>query len=383
MLKLKTGKDKPVRNKHHWIFSGAVEKISTSGEGEIVPVHASSGDLLGHAYVNKRSSILARMVSFNDTDPMEAIRRSILRAVALRSELIASHTTAYRLINGEGDALPGLIVDRYNDYLVIQIATLGMQKIRSFLIECLNSALNPRGIYEKSLLPTRKEEGLGPCEELLFGTLPDEIEVFENGYRFLVNPRKGQKTGFFLDQREMRKKVGELSANKKVLNCFSYTGGFSVYAAGGKALKVDSVDCSKEAIALAERNMAINQLSGGHGFFAEDVFEFLKRPLDYDLVILDPPAFAKRAKDQIQACRGYKEINRLAMKSMKSGSLLVTCSCSYHVDESLFQKVIFQAALEAGKNARIISRHLHALDHPINLFHPEGDYLKSLILYIE
>lgn len=384
MLRLKTGKDKPLLNRHHWIFSGAVSSIPDVPNGSLVQVVSQQGSLLGTAYINRRSSILGRMVAFGATDPEQAIISSIEKAIALRASYLPPQTTAYRVINGEGDALPGLIVDRYGDYLVVQISTLGMEQLKSLVVDQLTRHFSPKGIYEKSLLPSRKEEGLEPCAQILQGEIPEKIAVFEHGLSFLVDPVKGQKTGFFLDQREMRAWVKELAPGKRVLNVFSYTGGFSVYASAGGAAKVDSVDISTEAVHLAEEQMRLNHLdSSNHRFFAEDAFEFLRKDLPYDLVILDPPAFAKRAKDVVQACRGYKEINRLAMQKMPPRSLLLTCSCSYHVDESLFQKVLFQAASEAKREMRIIGKHRQAIDHPVNLFHPEGNYLKSFLLALE
>lgn len=324
------------------------------------------------------------MISFGETEPHEAIRESIRKAWILRKAYLPSHTSGYRLINGEGDGLPGLIVDRYGDILVLQISTLGMEQLKPLVLDELTRLLSPKGIYEKSLLPSRKEESLNPFSGLLAGAVPDQVPFTEHGLKFIADPIHGQKTGFFLDQREMRQWVRELSKGKRVLNAFSYTGGFSVYAAAGGAVQVDSVDISTEAIALAKQNMQLNgSLTDAHHFYVEDAFEFLRKPLNYDLVILDPPAFAKRAKDVVQACRGYKEINRQALEKMPSQSLLLTCSCSYHVDEALFQKVLFQAAIEAKRTVRIIGKHRQAIDHPVNLFHPEGNYLKSFLLAIE
>lgn len=383
-LRLKTGKEKPLRNRHHWIFSGAIDSLPNIPNGSLIPIVSQQGEMMGSAYINRQSSILGRMIAFGEADPHHAIRESLQKAIALRSALIPADTTGYRLINGEGDALPGLIVDRYGDVLVIQISTLGMEQLKPFILEELTRSLSPKGIYEKSLLPSRKEEGMQPFSGLLSGTVPDQIPITEHGLKFLVDPIRGQKTGFFLDQREMRQWVRELSKGKRVLNAFSYTGGFSVYAAAGKAAQVDSVDISEEAINLAKEQFQLNGFSSNdHHFYAEDVFEFLRRPLNYDLVILDPPAFAKRAKDVVQACRGYKEINRVAMQKMPPQSLLLTCSCSYHVDESLLQKVLFQAAIEAKRTVRIVGRHRQSADHPVNLFHPEGNYLKSFLLAIE
>lgn len=384
---LKPGKEKPILNRHHWIFSGAIKQLPQFTDGAYLQVCSSEQQFLGWAYFNKRASIIGRMVSFDHTEPRQAISQSMEKAIQLRRSLFAAgDTEAYRLVNGEGDLLPGLVVDKYGEHLVMQIATLGMQQMRPFLLEWLQMRLSPVSIYEKSHLSTRKEEGLGPEEALLFGSLPNEPFPFnENGLKFLVSPQEGQKTGFFLDQREMRQQVRELAGGKRVLNCFSYTGGFSVYAAAGGAAQVDTVDISAAAIQLAEKNMALNGFAGAaFNFFAADVFQFLREnPLQYDLLILDPPAFAKKQKDVIAACRGYKEINRLAMQKLPKGAVLLTSSCSYHVDEDLFQKVVFQASIEAGRSVRIIGRHRVAADHPVNLCHPEGEYLKSLLLYID
>ena len=260
-----------------------------------------------------------------------------------------------------------------------------MERLRPWLIEYLTERLKPRAIYEKSALPSRKEEGLGPVQGMVFGPPVDEVEVKENGLRFLVSLVEGQKTGFFIDHREMREKVRSLAAGKRVLNCFGYTGAFSVYALAGGAEKVDTVDISDKAIAMAKKNIALNNFPESKaGFQVADAFQFLREnDLNYNLMILDPPAFAKRKSEVIQACRGYKDLNRVAIQKMPAKSLLLTASCSYHVDESLFQKVIFQASREANRTVRILSHHHMAADHPVNICHPEGDYLKSLLLYIE
>lgn len=277
------------------------------------------------------------------------------------------------------------MVDRYDQVAVIQISTLGMEQLRPFIVEQLQRLLKPRTIYEKSMMTSRREEGLSDVQGLVAGEAVQEVEIRENGLRFVVSIVEGQKTGFFLDHREMRQLIRELAKGKRLLNCFAYTGGFTVYAAAGGALSVDSVDLSAQAIAYARRNDAFNGFAtAAERFHVADVFDFLReRPLDYDLVILDPPAFAKRQRDVVAACRGYKEINRSAMQKMPKGSLLLTSSCSYHVDAGLFQKVLFQASVEAGRTARIIGSHRLASDHPINLSHPEGDYLKSFLLYLE
>jgi 23S rRNA (cytosine1962-C5)-methyltransferase len=382
---LRKNKDKAIRNRHHWIFSGAVKSMPEFEDGSILPVESAEGELLGHAYFNKRCSIIGRMVSFGSDSPHQAIEKNIESALALRQSFFDEKTNAFRLVNAEGDSLPGLIVDRYHDTLVIQIATLGMEKLKPFILDMLVKKIGPRSIYEKSALPSRREEGLADFEGHIFGDKVDRVEIMENGLRFWVELAGSQKTGFFLDQRENRQLVRALSREKKVLDCFSYTGAFSVYALSGGAKEVYSVDTSEKAIESAKENRRINGFEAdAKNFYVEDVFEFLRRTDGiYDFIILDPPAFAKRRTDVVRACRGYKDINRIAIQKILPRSLIFTFSCSYFVDENLFQKVIFQAAGEAKRKVSIIHRHRQALDHPLNIFHPESEYLKGLLLYIE
>lgn len=383
-IALKPGKEKAILNRHHWIFSGAIASAPKDVFGDILPVYASSDVFLGSAYYNPKASIAARMISFDQMDPKEALQKHLTEALNLRKSLLGNDTNAMRLVNAEGDLLPGLIIDQYDHFLVMQISTLGMHRLIPFFVDSLTKILKPSGILEKSESLALKEEGLMPATHMLSGEPQQEITIKENALKFIVKPFEGQKTGFFLDQREMRAWIKSLSANKRVLNAFSYTGGFTVYALSGGAKSVDSIDISEKAIDLAQQNTAINGFSTQENkFIVEDVFQFLRSsPLGYDLIILDPPAFAKRAKDVIPACRGYKDINRLAMEKMPKNSLLLTCSCSYYVDESLFQKVLFQAAAEAKRSVKIIGKHRQAQDHPVNIFHPEGQYLKSFLLYI-
>lgn len=383
---LKKGKEKAIKNKHHWIFSGAVSLLPDFQDGEIMEVYSNQGDLLGSGYFNRKAKILGRMLAFDNTPPRDAIKKHLDSAINWRKSLFQNRdTTAYRLVNAEGDSLPGLIADLYGNVLVIQISTLGMELLKPFIIDYFKTHLKLESIFEKSNLPSRKEEGLKPETGLLFGKEVDLVEILENGNKFIVSIQEGQKTGFFLDHREMRQKIKALSYKKRVLNCFSYSGGFSIYAASGQASQVDSVDISEKAIEMAKKNRELNNFDEvTMNFYADDVFQFLRnQDLNYDLIILDPPAFAKKQKDQVQACRGYKDINRVTMQKMPTNSILLTCSCSYHVDEALFQKVIFQAAAEAKRNVKIIGRHIMAPDHPVNIFHPESDYLKSLLLHIE
>jgi len=383
---LKPGRDKAVRNRHHWIFSGAIRDLPGFDDGSILPVRSAAGDLLGHGYFNRRSSITGRMVSFGDEPAETAIRRSVERAIALRAGFFDPEVTnARRLINAEGDGLPGLIADLYDDVLVLQIATLGMEKLKPLVVDLLTAALRPRAIIEKSDLPARREEGLGDAEAVLAGDAVGKVRILEAGTPYWVSLAQGQKTGFYLDQRESRRLVRECAPGRRVLNTFAYTGSFSVCAILGGAVRADSVDSSAAAMALAQENFELNGLSSDSGvFFTADVFEFLREPaLDHDFIILDPPAFAKKRTDVVQACRGYKDINRLALQRVKAPGLVLTFSCSHFVDEGLFQQVVFQAAGEAGRRARILQRHRQAFDHPVNIYHPETAYLKGFLLYVD
>jgi 23S rRNA (cytosine1962-C5)-methyltransferase len=376
---LKPGKEKSLLNRHPWIFSGAIASRPSHAPGEIFPVYSSERKLLGHGYFHPENSIAGRMLNFDAKKPIDTIRTSIDRAIHLRAQLVPE--SGRRLVNAEGDGLPGLIVDQYRDVLVIQIHTAGMELLKPTIIEYLIKRLQPKTIYEKSISPARHQEGLADSRALLYGPDTPEVSITEGGISYIVEPLKGQKTGFFLDQREMRKIVQGLAQDKTVLNCFAYTGGFSLSALKGGATHVTSVEISADACALAARHTPD---LARHTIIQADVFDFLRAsPLHYNLVILDPPAFAKKRSDLDSASKGYREINRLAFQKMPPNSILVTSSCSAYIDAPLFQQLIFQAAAEAGRFVRILGRHVQALDHPVSIYHPEGDYLKSLILWLE
>ncbi len=385
-LVLQPTKDKAVRNRHHWVFSGAIRSMPDVEPGTILPVRSFEGDHLGYAYVNPRSSITARMLSFDRTPGEDAVRAGLRKAVELRRTFFdESRTNAYRVVNAEGDALPGLVVDRYADALVLQSATAGMDRLKPLVAEVLDEAFHPRSVIERSDVSSRREEGLDDARAVLRGELVERVDVLEDGLRFRVDVLSGQKTGFFLDQRGNRALVRELAAGRSLLNAFSYTGAFSIAALKGGAARADAVDASEPALALARENLALNGLpEEGARFIAADVFSFLRGTgLDYDFVILDPPAFAKRRADVVAGCRGYKDINRLAMKIVRPGGLVLTFSCSHFVDEGLFRKVVFEAAAEAGRAVRILQRSRQAFDHPVNVYHPETEYLKGFLLYVD
>lgn len=383
---LKPGRDKAVRNRHHWIFSGAIRDLPDFEDGDVLAVRNAAGELLGHGYFNRKSSITGRMLSFRDEPPEAAVRRGVERALALRARFFdPAVTNARRLVNAEGDGLPGLIADLYDNVLVLQVATLGMEKLKPLVVDLLASALRPRAIIEKSDLPARRDEGLEDFEGLLAGEAVEKVRILENGIPFWVSLVEGQKTGFYLDQRESRNLVRQCAAGRRVLNTFAYSGSFSVCALLGGAVRADSVDTSASAMALAQENFELNSLPSESGvFYTADVFEFLREPaLDHDFIILDPPAFAKKRTDVVAACRGYKDINRLALQRVRTPGLVLTFSCSHFVDETLFQQVVFQAAHEAGRRVRILQKHRQAFDHPVNVYHPETVYLKGFLLYVD
>ncbi len=381
---LKPGREKSLYSRHPWIFSGAIKSLPEFTDGDILPVVSHTNEHLGYGYFNRRSNIIGRMLTFSKDDPLDAIESNIKQAIELRKTLLRNKTNAIRLINAEGDFLPGLIVDQYSDTLVIQISTLGMEKLKDFIVDTLIKYVQPNWVYEASTSPSRKEEGLKEVKKTLFGKEMQDIVVYEDDLKFYVSPTKGQKTGFFQDLREMRLLIQELSHNKKVLNCFCYTGAFSCHALKGGASHVVSVDISKEAIEQTKKHMWLNNFADDtHQEYTQDAFEFLRaQKLEYDIVILDPPAFAKRKSDVQAAVRGYQEINRTTLSKMPKNSLLLTCSCSYHVDSDLFVKMLFHASREAKRDLRIIQTHRLALDHPLNIYHPEGSYLKSFLCHV-
>lgn len=379
-LQLKKGKEKPILQHHHWIYSGAVASFP---EGSIAEVASASGEKLGLAFLNSGHSIAGHMIAYGSESLEEALKSRIRNAALLRRRwFVPARTNAIRLINAEGDGIPGLIVDAYADVLVLQISHPALESIKELIAALLIEEFHPATLYEKSTSFLRKKGGMDEARSLLYGPECPVVEVMENGLKFSVDVRNGQKTGLFLDQREMRLFVRQHAQGKRVLNAFAYTGGFSIAALAGGASHVDSVESSARCREPLEQNLKLNGLQN-HRFIEADVFDFLQSAdFSYDLVILDPPAFVKKRADIANAFRAYKELNRLTLQKMPAGSLLVSCSCSYHVDESLFQNILFRAALEAKRKVRILGRHRHALDHPISIFHPESSYLKSFILYL-
>ncbi len=393
-LYLKRNKEESLMRRHPWIFSGAIEKVKSEGElveGEVVDLYTKYGDFIasGHYQIG---SIAVRVLTFEKEEiNQEWWNNKIQIALDVREALSLannSQTTCYRLIHGEGDSLPGLIVDIYDDSAVVQCHSVGMYKSRIQIAEAIKNCFGERiaAIYDKSSQTVPFNANLGAVDGYLMGHSPREDKfVFENGHKFMVNWEKGQKTGFFLDQRFNRELVQHYSKGRTVLNTFCYTGGFSVYAMAGGAKEVCSVDSSERAVTLAKENMELNFGSDvNHSTLAVDAVEYLKNIGDkYDLIILDPPAFAKHHKVLGNAMQGYKRLNARALSQIKSGGILFTFSCSQAVSKELFRTTVFSAAAIAGRKVRILHQLTQPADHPINIYHPEGEYLKGLVLYVE
>lgn len=382
---LKKGKEKPILKGHPWIFSGAIERIEGDvSPGDLGELYSLDGKFIGIGHINPNSQIIFRLLTYKKEEiGYSFLKERIIRAAKLREIFIKNKGNAFRLVNAEGDFLPGLVIDRYKDVFVIQCLTFGMERIKNLLIDIILEEFSPRSIYERSDVATRKEEGLEEVSGLIFGEeLPELIEIEEYGAIFKVDIRKGQKTGFYLDQRENRNKLKMISGGKKVLDCFSYTGGFSVQAGLGGAKELTLIDSSDSALKLAEKNILLNHLGGiKYNLIKGDAFKILRElKTEYDLIILDPPPFAKRKGSIEGALRGYKDINLMAFRLLKEGGYLLTFSCSHHVSWDLFQKIVCFSAIDIGKRVQILSKMGPSLDHPINLFHPEGEYLKGLLL---
>ncbi len=412
---LRKGRDESIRRFHPWVFSGSIAQIQgTPAEGDLVAVHAADGTFLacGHYQVG---SIAVRILSF-DSDVLAPdfwetmIRRALAVRVAagLAADPMAVDsregdasssergiTNCYRLVHGEGDNLPGLIIDWYDGVCVIQAHSVGMFRARKQICSALQTVYGDslKAVYDKSSGTAPFKAGLELIDGYMFrkdGFRDDEQVVLENGHRFIVNWTDGQKTGFFLDQRENRSLVERYAAGRKVLNLFCYTGGFSVYALSGGAVHVDSVDSSARAMNLVEKNIVLNGFSTGgetaqHCGLCCDAIDYVKNiPAGkYDMIIVDPPAFAKHRGARDNALRAYQRLNAAALSKVSSGGLVFTYSCSQVVDKEAFALAVFSAAAQTGRSVRILDRLNQPADHAVNIYHPEGEYLKGLLLYVE
>lgn len=384
-IRLKPGKEKNVKWKHPWIFSGAIDKAPKNFHPDIV-IESSKGEFLGRGYYNPHSQIAARILSFDNVAIDRDFFKSRLNdAIQKRLPYFCSGNSA-RLVASEADHLPGLIVDQYADTVVTQFLTAGIDFYRDIINDILAELLQPRSIWDRSDDAVREKEGLTTRSGLSYGENPlPLVEINENGYKLLVDVRNGHKTGFYLDQKNSREKIKFLSKNKRVLNCFSYTGGFTVSALKGEATSVTSIDVSAPALEILTQSLSLNNLSiENHRIIKADVFDELRALKDrgetFDLIIMDPPKFVKSKADLEKASRGYKDINRLAFQLLSHGGHLATFSCSGHMDDLLFQKIIFSAAIEAGCDGQIIGRFMQSEDHPILLTFPESSYLKGLLV---
>jgi len=395
ILTLKPGKERLIANRHPWIFAGAIARESGPPDAAIADLVDPRGRRVASGFHSLHSQIRLRALTFGDEVlTEETVRERMVSSIArrmgsgLKSKVTPPETlstldltpNAMRVINAEGDELSGLTVDRYDDIAVVEIANAGVEKLRPVIEDVLQRALAPRGIWWKNDIPARQIEQLA-MEPVWTGEGEPSTEIVENGLRFRVDPPSGQKTGFFLDQRENRQLARTLAQGARVLNLFSYSGAFGVYAAAGGAVSVENVDISAGAIELARTNHALNGLEAS--FVVADAFDYVRKTTSrFDLLICDPPAFAKSRGDVERAARGYKDVNLFAMKLLEPGARMMTFSCSGHMSLDLFQKIIFSAAQDAGRRVSFVRRLTAAPDHPVSLFCPEGEYLKGFLLEV-
>jgi 23S rRNA (cytosine1962-C5)-methyltransferase len=385
---LKPGRDKSLRQRHPWVYSGAILRVDGApAAGETVTLHGTDGAFLASAAWSPESNIRARVWSFDASALIDAgfLAARVRAAVRLRDGLLDAEHTGCRLIHGESDALPGVIADRFGETVVVQLLTAGAEAWRDALFAALHEATACQAIYERSDADVRALEGLAPRAGLVYGTLPEPLTFVEDGLRYRVDVANGQKTGVFLDQRDNRARVRSLARGREALDCFCYTGGFTVAALAGGARSVLAIDSSGEALSAARANVADNGLDPARAEWRDaDVFAELRRLRDarnaFDLVVLDPPKFAPTAHHAEKAARAYKDINLLGLKLLRPGGLLATFSCSGGVSAELFQKIVAGAALDAHADASIVGRFGASADHPVALNFPEGDYLKGLLV---
>jgi 23S rRNA (cytosine1962-C5)-methyltransferase len=390
-VNLKKGKDEAVKRFHPWIFSGAINDIRGKyQEGDIVEVFSAEGVYLATGYLLS-GSLAIKLFTFSRQEINHAFwKTKVEQALCLRNDLgltSSAKTNAFRLVHNEGDGIPGLIIDIYGGLAVLQAHSVGIYQLRDVFCQILKELLGDKlkAVYDKSAESLKKMTGFRVQDEYLFGD-GKEVRIKENGHSFLIDPVSGQKTGFFLDQRDNRQLITQYASGRKVLNMFGYTGGFSVYAAKSGALLVHTVDSSAPAIAVAEKNMILNKIAPGlHKGIVADARNYMASMQDqeYDLVILDPPAYAKNLDSRKQALNGYRSINLQAMNKIAPGGILFTFSCSQVIDRQMFTSVITAAAIDSGRKIQVLHQLSQPPDHPINIFHQEGTYLKGLVLRVE
>ena len=389
VLRLKSGRERSLVLRHPWIFSGAIDRVEGNpGPGATVDVVTADGAFAARAAYSPASQIRARVWTFDPDVPIDGdfFVRTVERALAARAAMLDADHTACRLVHAESDGLPGVIADRYGDAVVVQLLSAGAEAWRDAIAAALRHATGAGCVFERSDADVRTLEGLPARSGPIIGTLPEAVEIIEGGLRYQVDVRHGQKTGFYLDQRDNRALLRRHAADRRTLNAFCYSGGFTLAALAGGATSVLSIDSSAEALAMARGNLALNpKLPAGHAQWLEaDVFAELRnlrnRGAQFDLIVLDPPKFAPTAAHAQGAARAYKDINLLALKLLAPGGLLATYSCSGGIDAALFQKIVAGAALDARADAAIVARMGAAADHPVALNFPEGDYLKGLLV---
>jgi len=381
-LVLKRGKERVVANRHPWIFAGAIGSESGPAEAAVGDLFDGNGQRLASGFYSPQSEIRLRALTFGEEElSEELIAARIDRAIERRRPMLNATTNAARVINAEGDDLSGLVIDLYNDIAVVEVANAGIERVKSIVLDAIHRQIKPRLVYLSNDLPARRLEELTTEPEAI-GEGPPATTIVENGLKFEVDPASGQKTGFFLDQRDNRSLARSLASGKRVLNLFSYTGAFGVYAAAGGATEIENVDGSEVAIEQARRNHDLNGSTAN--FVVADAFAHVRQLAAanqrYGLVVCDPPAFAKRRVEVERAARGYKDINLYAMRLLEPGAAMLTFSCSGHMSLDLFQKVIFAAALDAGRRISFVRRLTAAPDHPVSIYCPEGEYLKGFLL---
>ena len=385
-LEIKNERSGPVRGFHPWVFSKALASVPEGIiPGEPVLLYDRSGNFLASGYFSSYGQISVRLWGQEENEEVGAdfFARRIARARDIRRQYVEKQgTDAYRLINGESDLLPGLITDRYGDYLVVQFHTRGIERWKDDIVDALWRTINPRGIYERSDVQVRHFDSLGPVKGPLLGEVPDIIEIKENGLRFLVDVKEGQKTGFFLDQREKRSAFMKYAREKHVLNCFSYTGGFSVYAMAGGAKGVTSVDSSSRALDLARENIILNGFDpSGCEFICEDVKKYLRESSKtFSAIILDPPAFIKDRRKKHEGLAGYRSINEMALRKLMPEGILLTCSCSAHLSMNDFRYLLSEVGAKTHRALTFLEVYTHGIDHPQLVPFTEGEYLKAVFL---
>ena len=386
-------REKSLKRRHPWIFSKAVREVVNPPEnGADIDIYAADGSCLARASYSPNSQIRARVWSFNAEEKIDQqfFERKIREAAEARTLMLEeTGMSACRLVDAESDGLPGLIIDRYNNFLVLEVLSAGAEYHLKDITSALRNIYPDDNIYERSDVEVRTKEGLESRKGVIYGEEPpEELAIKENGgMQILVNIKEGHKTGYYLDQRDNRAALSKYCKGKSVLNCFSYTGGFSLYALRGRAKSVANVDVSQKALDIAKKNIVLNHLDPGRvKFIREDVFAFLRKEKKaghtYDVIVLDPPKFAESKSQLDKACRGYKDINMIAASIINPGGYLMTYSCSGHMTPDLFQKVVADALLDAGRDGQIVEFLTQASDHPVALPYPEALYLKGLVVRI-